>query len=477
MRALQDADLVVDELELGELRVEPLQRHPQRPVQRVDRAVALRRGDDPLALGPQLDRGLVGVGAVRAVLDDRPPRLDAEVLAGAALGLGAQQQLEGGVGRLVGVALELPRLDPLHDPGDERAVPAEVDAELLALEFDGGAAGHVGDQHAHGVADPRGVDVLVEVRVDLDGRGVQARLVREGGDPDVGLVRGGGEVHDLGDGVRDPGHVGERPVGEHLAPVLDLQGGDDGEEVGVADALAVPVRRALDVRGARVHRGQGVGDGAAGVVLGVDAQAGAGVGEDGGDGGGHLGGQHAAVGVAQDDHVGAGLVRGAYDGLGVLRVGPVAVEEVLAVDEDAAALGNQVGDGVADHLQVLVEGGAQGEFDVAVVGLGDERDDRGAGFQQGPHLRVLGGRAARAPGRAEGDQLGVLEGDFRAGAGEELGVTGVGAGPAALDEAHSEVVQMPGDRQLVGDGEVDALALGAVAQGGVEDVEAVVQAF
>ncbi len=59
------------------------------------------------------------------------------------------------------------------------------------------------------------------------------------------------------------------------------------------------------------------------------------------------------------------------------------------------------------------------------------------------------------------------------GAGEELGVAWVGARPTALDEADAELVQVPGDRQLVRDGEVDALALRAVAQGGVEDVEGV----
>lgn len=297
--------------------------------------------------------------------------------------------------------------------------------------------------------------------------------MREGRDADVRLVRGGRQVDDLGDGVRDAGHLGEGALREDAPPVLDLQRGDDREEVGVADALAVAVRGALDVRGARVDGGQGVGDGAAGVVLGVDAQAGAGVGEDGRDDRGHLGRQHAAVGVAEDDHVGAGLVGGAYDRLRVLGVGPVPVEEVLAVDEDAAALGDQVGDGVADHLQVLFERGAQGELDVPVVGLGDQGDHGGTRLQQGPDLRVLGGRTARPAGRAEGDQLRVLEVDLGAGAGEELGVAGVGARPAALDEAHSEVVQVPGDRQLVGDGEVDALTLGAVAQGGVEDVEAV----
>lgn len=283
-----------------------------------------------------------------------------------------------------------------------------------------------------------------------------------------------GEVDDLGDGVRDPGHLGERAVGQHLHAVLEFQGGDDGEEVGVADPLAVAVGRALDVGGAGVHGGQGVGDGAAGVVLGVDAEPGAGVGDDRGDDGLDLGGEHAAVGVAEDDDLGARLVRGADHGLGVLGVGAVAVEEVLAVHEDPAALLAEVGDGVADHLQVLLQGGAQRQLDVPVVRLGHQRDHRGAGFQERLHLGVLGRAAAGPAGRAERHELGVLEGDLLLCAGEELRVARVGPRPAALDVPHSEGVQMTGDGQLVGDRQVDALTLSTVAQCGVEDMETVV---
>jgi len=68
----------------------------------------------------------------------------------------------------------------------------------------------------------------------------------------------------------------------------------------------------------------------------------------------------------------------------------------------------------------------------------------------------------------------VLQGELAVrGAGEELGVLGHRAGPAALDEAHPELVEQPRDRQLVGDGVRDALALGPVAQRRVEDVEGV----
>jgi hypothetical protein len=110
----------------------------------------------------------------------------------------------------------------------------------------------------------------------------------------------------------------------------------------------------------------------------VDAEPGLGLVGDRVDDVAELGRHHAAVGVAQRDHARARLGRGpdAFDGVG--RVGPVAVEEVLGVDEDPLALCCQVSHRVGDHRQVLVERGAQGELDVPVVALGHEGDDGGA---------------------------------------------------------------------------------------------------
>ena len=130
-------------------------------------------------------------------------------------------------------------------------------------------------------------------------------------------------------------------------------------------------------------------------------------------------------------------------------------------------------DGVADHREVLLQRGAQRELDVPVVRLGHQGDHPGAAVAQRRDQRVVGGLHAGPPGRAERGQLGVLQRQLLAGAGEELGVLRVGARPAALDEADPEPVELPGDRQLVGDGEVEPLLLRTVAQGGVVDVERV----
>ena len=55
---------------------------------------------------------------------------------------------------------------------------------------------------------------------------------------------------------------------------------------------------------------------------------------------------------------------------------------------------------------------------------------------------------------------------------EQFGVGRIGAGIAALDIIDAELVEHAGDRDLVGEREVDAVHLRAVAQGGVEQIEA-----
>ena len=389
--------------------------------------------------------------------------------------LGPQQQLEGGVGGLEGPAVGLQVLDPLDRAADHVGPGGQVHAELPALELDRCPPGHLGDEDAHVVADQRRVHVVVEVRADLDRAGVQARLVGEGRHPDVRLLRVGRLVGDLRDGVRDAHHLRQAALGQDPPAHLQLQVADHREQVGVAGALAVAVRGALHVGGAGVHCGQRVGHRAAGVVLRVHADPEAGPLD-------HLAHhpadahrQHAAVGVAEHADVGAGGERGLQHAQPVVPVVPVAVEEVLAVQEHPPPLGDQEADGVGDHGEVLLRGGAQRLVHVPQVGLGDQADHRGLRVPQREHLRVGGGPGAGLAGRAEGDQLRVPQRQLGAGAGEELGVLGQRARPAALDEADAELVEQPGHRELVADREGHALALRAVAQGGVVDVERVVE--
>ena len=82
---------------------------------------------------------------------------------------------------------------------------------------------------------------------------------------------------------------------------------------------------------------------------------------------------------------------------------------------------------------------------------------------------VVGGTAASAPGHAERAQLGAPQ---RRRIGEKAVVGRIGARPASLDVVDPELIEQLGDRHLVGGGEVDAVRLRAIAQGGVVQMDA-----
>ena len=118
--------------------------------------------------------------------------------------------------------------------------------------------------------------------------------------------------------------------------------------------LALPQRspRPLSVpwiwRHPAAHGHQRVGDRVLGVVVGVDAEMRARyVLRDLADDALDLVRQRAAVGVAQHDPARAGLIGRLGDGERVVRVGLVAVEEMLAVDHRFAP----AGDDRADRLR------------------------------------------------------------------------------------------------------------------------------
>ncbi len=212
---------------------------------------------------------------------------------------------------------------------------------------------------------------------------------------------------------------------------LQHQGRDDRGEVGVAAALAEPVQGALDLADAGAHGGERIGDAIVGVVMDVDAEMIAGDVLD------HLAddrldllGQRAAIGVAQHDPAGAGLVGrlGAVDG--VIGIGLVAVEEMLAVEQRLAPARDHGGHGLADALQVLLERDAERNVDVEIPGLGDEAD--GAGLRREHRLEagIVGDRPPRPLGHAEGGERRRLH---RPRLGEQLGVGGIGAGITGLD--------------------------------------------
>ena len=108
-------------------------------------------------------------------------------------------------------------------------------------------------------------------------------------------------------------------------------------------------------------------------------------------------GQHPAVRVTERDHVRPGL-RGHPDHLErVGRVGPVPVEEVLGVQEHPLSLGAQMADRVADHRQVLLQRGPQGQPGHA--GRDSWRQESRPAPRTRAERRPVGRSAACTPGR------------------------------------------------------------------------------
>mmetsp|Transcript_10722 Transcript_10722/g.22320 ORF Transcript_10722/g.22320 Transcript_10722/m.22320 type:complete len:206 (-) Transcript_10722:970-1587(-) len=125
----------------------------------------------------------------------------------------------------------------------------------------------------HCVADKRRLHVVVRVR-QLAHRGhVQAPLVGESFGAHKGVRRRWGLVAQLRH-RRRRGREQPQVLGvDCVVPHLHLQVPDNGEKVGVAGALAVPVDARLHQLGPRAHRDEGVGHCQARVVVAVHPDA------------------------------------------------------------------------------------------------------------------------------------------------------------------------------------------------------------
>ena len=313
--------------------------------------------------------------------------------------------------------------------------------------------------------------MLVEVRVDLQRRSVQSGFVRERAGSDPRLVRVRRDVGQFRDRVADPDEVGKGALRQDRLPLLQLEGRDDSEQVRVAGTLAVAVGRPLHVRRARVDGRERVRNCARGVVVRVDAHPHPLAGKLVHDVG-HTARQHAAVRVAQRDHVSPCVVRRPYHRERVVAVQKVAVEEVFGVEEDTPALAAQELDGVADHREVFLAGRPQRALDMSHVRLGHEGHHRRLRVDECTHLRVVGGHRPGLAGRAEGSKLRVPEGELPGGGTpEERLVLRVCAGPSTLDEADPEVVEVRRNGELVLDRQRQPLPLRAVAERRVVDVQ------
>ena len=270
--AVEDADLVVHEVDAVELRVEGAQGLAQR------RSSALT-GPLPSAAvwSTSPSTSTLTVASARRSWPSRcsTRTVKSTSLKGAAVvaTVPADEELEGGLGTLEARAFRLELLDELAQLArvDD---PFQLMAELLRAPLGIDPPAELRDDEAGLVADESRVDVLVRVPDLGRRRPVHPALVGEGARADVGGVRVGRDVGDAGDVARELGEGGQiRGAGHRLEPHLEPQVRPDGHDVGVAAALAVAVHRALHVADAGPHGGQRVGHGQPRVVVDVDAIA------------------------------------------------------------------------------------------------------------------------------------------------------------------------------------------------------------
>ena len=304
--------------------------------------------------------------------------------------------------------------------------------------------------------------MLIGLAVFLDGGHVNAALVRERAFPDIGLMVPVSFVdqliHKCGEFLQ-PSHVF---VGDAVHPHFQFEIGNDGHQVAVAAAFAVPVDGALHLPGPGFDGGQCIGDAQFGIVVGVDAERGladlAHFFENGFD----LPGQGSAVGVAQHQPVGPRRFGFLEHLEGVFRILFIPVEKMFGVEHHFLGIFFQESQAVGHHAQVFVEVGRQGFFDMHVPAFAKDGDHRGFRLQQMFQVGIVVRLVFRRASTAKGHQAGLLEGG-RLHLGEKFHVFGIGPRPAAFDVVDAVVVQLVGDANFVLHRKGDFFRLGPVS--------------
>ena len=408
--------------------------------------------------------------AVEAAFDHDAKTLDGEEIRHGAERLQCQK-LEARIGPFIGIARGLPLLDHRDQRIELRIVLGNGDAATLELVEEIRLAALVGHHDLAEIADTFGLDMFVGLRILEQCRGVDAGLGGEGRAADIRALVMRRAVEKLIEGPRQAGQTDKLvPVDRDLEArrigFLQTERRNDGDEVGIAAALADAIERALDLARARFDRGEGICDRLAGVVMRVDAERGTGDAgcDHGRDDVADLRRLRAAIGVAEHHPAGTGLVCLFRAGKCVLGIGFVTVEKMLAVDHGKLARRDHGLDAVTDAFEVFLIAAAQRHFHVIVPAFRHQADGIRLGLDELAQARIVGGGNAGALGHAEGDEAGLL----RALPGEECRVGRVRSRIAAFDEVDAELVQHGRDGDLVLDREVDARRLLAVAERRVE---------
>ena len=159
----------------------------------------------------------------------------------------------------------------------------------------------------------------------------------------------------------------------------------------------------------------------------------------------HLRRQHPAVGVAEGGHLGAGLGRRADRLERVAAVGGVPVEEVLRVE---ARCPRRAGSSrCRGSSRGSPRGWCEGLLDVPHVRLADQR---GTGAPEASRARTSGSSAALVPARRVAPKAAsvAFRRSTRAAARWRTPCPWGSPGPASLDEAHAELVEVARDASL-----------------------------
>jgi hypothetical protein len=189
-------------------------------------------------------------------------------------------------------------------------------------------------------------------------------------------------------------------------------------------------------------------------------------GSDGADGGGDFGGEATAIGIAEDEVVGSCFGGSFESAEGVIGIGGVAIEEVFGVIDDFASLFFEEGYGVGDHAKVFDGSGAKNLLDVQEPAFPKDGDDGGFRLEEEADLGIGGGVDVGSAGGAEGGEFGGAPVEF-SGLGKEVSILVVGSWPTAFDVVESVGGEAFGKAKFIGEGKVDAFALGTIAEGGV----------
>ncbi len=236
------------------------------------------------------------------------------------------------------------------------------------------ASSIVGDQHPLPITDASRIDMLIGGRVLQDCVNMHPAFVGKRGISDIGLMLIG---HEIGNFRHKPGHILEmaQGIGQGLAFHFQREIRNNGTEVGISTTFPDAIDGPLYLLNAHLDRHQRVRHGHFTVVMGMDAKRYPTLTLHHSADLTDLPRHRAPVGITENHSLRTRLYRFPDRAQRIVRVGLIAVEEMLRIVENAASFPTEVADGIADQLKILVEGDTERIGDMERPGLSEERDD------------------------------------------------------------------------------------------------------